>query len=563
MGISFRSFRVFRSTGKAKFSFRKYWKVFSMPRGFAILLALALFVTSLTPGGESLAFELVPKSPDVKGVGRELKGGGLDLHYYKFGSKYGFINKNGDMVISPSYDLVDNFTEFGLAKVLTGTGIGVIDVKNDYLIVPILRDVQILNLEDKLVLLGKNYDWWGKLSPVGEWIIKPRFHKLTNLGHGFFRAEYQGKSALFNNEGELLTGILYDSLKNLSKMPDGSYLLTFGLDGKEGIMDGKGKVIISPRFDSIAPGFDENGKFIMRVDGKMGVLDLSDKWVIEPNFYNITYNKEEKRFWVMENKFTHSSYYYDLDGKRIGPIPTDKIWSELKDYPFELAECFPTVNDKKYGYCNSKGKIVIPAVYDRAWLFSPAGLARIQIKDKYGFVDPAGKLVVPAQYEDAGDYFISGVAPVKKGGLWGLLDKKGSFVLEPSMDEPPVEAFENAYFIKIKGKYGLMDSQGKVLREADLADHRSFRESGYVWVKKDDLWGLMDKAGKFFLEPVYQDVGDYSENHMAAAIYQNKFSIIDELGVKVAYTVKECGRDVVKNKSGAVAYPKDFSCSET
>jgi hypothetical protein len=539
----------------------KFWEAFPMPRGFLLFFALLLCLPLLFLERGLTAFELVPKTPDVKGTGSELKGGGDDLHYYKFGPKYGFINKEGAMVINPSYNGVDNFTEFGLAKVLTGTGMGVVDSKDNFLVKPILSDVQILNLEDRLVLLGKNYDWWGKISPTGEWVIKPRFHKLTNLGHGFFRAEYQGKSALFDNKGELLTDIAYDSLKNLSKMPDGSFLLTFGQGGKEGIMDGKGKVVISPRFDSISPGFDENGKFIMRVGDNMGVLDISDKWVIEPNFHYISYDKEGKVFWVMETKFTDSYYYYSLDGKKIGPIPPDKIWSELKGYPFELANCFPTKDDKKFGYCNAQGKMVINAVYDMAWLFSPVGLARVLLKDKFGFVDPKGKVAVPIEYEDAKDFYPGGAAPVKKGGLWGLLNTKGAFIIKPSMDEAPEEAFENAYFIKIDGKYGLINSEGVILRETDLEDHKAYRESGYAWVKKGDLWGLMDKTGKFFLEPTYQEVGDYSDNHMAPAFFQDKFAVIDELGVKLAHTASECGREVVKDKKGNVTYPKDFSCA--
>ncbi|MDR2349571.1 MAG: WG repeat-containing protein, partial [Deltaproteobacteria bacterium] len=300
-----------------------------MGRISAVLLLCSVLAVALAFGvGDAAARELVPKVPDVAGPGKPLPGKGDDLHYYKFGSKYGFISRAGKMVIPPEYLGADNFTGFGLAKVKTPSGIGVIDAENRFLILPELADVQILNQDDGPVLLGKHHNWWGKLSNRGEWLVKPGFHMLTDLGHGVYGAEYEGRSALFDDRGRFLTERIYDGFGRLTPGPNGSLLMTFTLNGKQGIMDSTGKVVISPRFESISPGFDENGKFVMRIDGLAGVLDISDKWIIEPKFYNIEYKKEDDRFWVMENKFVSSYFYHDMDGKRIGPVPQEKIWEE-------------------------------------------------------------------------------------------------------------------------------------------------------------------------------------------------------------------------------------------
>jgi hypothetical protein len=428
------------------------------------------------------------------------------------------------------------------------------------LLLPLLSNIEVLDHDGKPVILGMYYNWWGKLSAGGKWLVKPRFHQLVYLGDGFYKAKYQGKVALFNEEGQFLTETIYEDLKDLVKRPDGSYLLTFRLDGKEGIMDGTGKVIIAPRFESITPGFNEKGHYIMNIDGKAGVLDLNDTWIIEPKYFNITFNEEDQMFWVMESVLLKDYYFHDLTGKRVGPIPKERIWKDVNDLPFKLVGCFQSEQQNKHGFCDPTGEMVIKAEYDDLTNFSPVGLALVKKGGKFGFIDPQGKVVVPIEYEDASGFAENGRAFVKKGGKWGIIDKTGKFIVEPNLDMAPVVIDERSYFVKKGGKFGLIDLDGKYLHDAELDNLRTFRESGYAWVQMGQLWGLIDHQGAWVLKPTYNYVGDYTSGHMAPALFEGRFAVIDENGGLIAHTAVECEREVILDKAGKPSWPENFSC---
>ncbi|MDR2460177.1 MAG: WG repeat-containing protein, partial [Deltaproteobacteria bacterium] len=82
-----------------------------------LLIILGLIGVAIASYPAFASFELVPQEPDVAGPGKAGLKGGEDYHFYKFGSKYGYVDKLGKMVIVPSFDNAKNFDSFGLAKV--------------------------------------------------------------------------------------------------------------------------------------------------------------------------------------------------------------------------------------------------------------------------------------------------------------------------------------------------------------------------------------------------------------------------------------------------------------
>ena len=82
-----------------------------------------------------------------------------------------------------------------------------------------------------------------------------------------------------------------------------------------------------------------------------------------------------------------------------------------------------------------QGKIVIEPTYEDAEIFSKDGLAPIKNK-KWGFINESGKLVIPTQYDitaggvfgifkDDEKGFVNGIARVKNEKRWGFLKTDG------------------------------------------------------------------------------------------------------------------------------------------
>ena len=70
----------------------------------------------------------------------------------------------------------------------------------------------------------------------------------------------------------------------------------------------------------------------------------------------------------------------------------------------------PVMKDKKWGYINTKGEVVISLQYKDAEIFSEDGLAPVKVSKLWGFVNAKGDMVI------ADDYVISvgGFAIFKK-----------------------------------------------------------------------------------------------------------------------------------------------------
>ena len=79
--------------------------------------------------------------------------------------------------------------------------------------------------------------------------------------------------------------------------------------------------------------------------------------------------------------------------------------------------------NKKFGFIDKTGKVVIPPIYDLAWHFSE-GLAGVEKNGKRGFVDKTGKVVIPLIYDSAYS-FSEGLAVVGKNGKWEFSGETG------------------------------------------------------------------------------------------------------------------------------------------
>ena len=125
---------------------------------------------------------------------------------------------------------------------------------------------------------------------------------------------------------------------------------------------------------------------------------------------------------------------------------------------------------QKWGYLNSKGKTIIPFIYDSAEDFSE-GLAAVSKGEyensKHGFIDKTGKTVIPFNYDYTGN-FSEGLATIRKGsqetGKYGVIDKNGKTIVAPKYDGYIAEFSEGMAAVHNKQeKYGFIDRSGKLV----------------------------------------------------------------------------------------------------
>jgi hypothetical protein len=184
-------------------------------------------------------------------------------------------------------------------------------------------------------------------------------------------------------------------------------LTPFEADGKWGYKDVQGKVAIEPRF-VLAQEFSPRGIAAVVDETGWAYIDGEGKVVIRP--------------FVVDN----------------GP-----------DYFSEGMARFAV--DRKFGFFDESGKVIIKPQFDFAFPFSERRAAvcegcreeaegehRVVTGGKWGFINQKGAIVVPLKFERA-ENFQESKARVKLGGQWRYVDGKGKLIEQPSIGSATME----------------------------------------------------------------------------------------------------------------------------
>jgi hypothetical protein len=192
----------------------------------------------------------------------------------------------------------------------------------------------------------------------------------------------------------------------------------------------------------------------------------------------------------------------------------------------------------KWGYINTKGKMVIAPQFDFARDFYE-GLAGVKIGGKWGYIDKAGKMVIAPQ-SGFGYAFSEGRARVYVDKKWGFIDKTGKMVIAPQFKQAFDFDGQRAYVDPGTWKWGFIDPAGTMVIPAQFEDEdryvsRFSEQLSAVGV--DDKWGYIDKTGKFVIAPQFHQTMHFSEH--LAMVKGDKWGYIDLTGKMVIAVPKD------------------------
>jgi hypothetical protein len=202
---------------------------------------------------------------------------------------------------------------------------------------------------------------------------------------------------------------------------------------------------------------------------------------------------------------------------------------------------------EKYGFMDSKCRMVIPAQYSEAFEFSQ-GLAAVKVGTQWGYIDKDGAVAIPPRFAGAFE-FSDGLASVRlfeDSSLWGFIDRAGNVVIEPQFGMPLffseglVEGYgseENVLNVPI----GYVNSDGKyAIRFERPGDEIEFLEGfseGLAAVSirprlpdggnGPAVWGYLNHSGKWSILPSYMAAGDFHEG-LAAVMKDKLWGYIDK-----------------------------------
>lgn len=381
-----------------------------------------------------------------------------------------------------------------------------------------LKEEQIEKV-DLYPFLDESTGLYGYMNSKCETIIEPQFEGAGDFSYtdGFAIVSDENYSMNYiNEEGEyLLDGFRYENIgyptAGLMTFTDETY--TFG------VIDLEGNMILPQEYQSINVYMD--GYMVVCKDGKYGMTDGKGEIIVEPEYDQV--------LWSSSGIIIQSGDKYgvlDKKGKKVLPLKFEEIYV-LND------ELIAVKNKRgKYGMYNFKGKKLSDHVYD---YMNGYGRSVIEVsKDgKWGYLNKDGKVIIDIKYKQLDiNVLDSQYVQIKIDEKYGIMDIKGEFLLEPKYDciFPGVNddgTLNKKCFIVTEGnKRSLIDKTGKVLRE-DIYDG--------VMIYEDFILGSNNEYDFIMLDLEGNDIGKYKYLQAGGEYMLVKDSEEEVLGYVVDY----------------------------
>lgn len=415
---------------------------------------------------------------------------------------------------------------------------------------------------------------WGVIDNEGTPIIEPTYDEIVvvpNKHKDIFICVYDVnyenntyKTKVLNKSGkEILEKYnLVEAIEN-SKENEVWYeddILRFEKDGKYGLINFKGKEVLSPEYSNIYALSGTEKSIVIEKDGKKGIFTtVSNEIVIEPKYDEIiSINNNNENGYIVKN--SENKYGIMSNDKK---IILDLKYDEIKN--LESKDYVVVKENNVLKIINKQGQTIIETGFDSIEKINSDEF--IIIKDgKYGVLDKSGNTVLPNEYEDIKpsitSYYIA-----KKNGKYGIVSsadnsakidfeyeninyiKEADFfeaeksdyttdlinrdfkkelesviISDLNMDDGYIRVRKDSeykyynfkfeektnievltgntlFLVKENGKYGYVNKNNEKIVDCIYDDAKEQNEFGYSAVKKDGKWGVLKADGTVILEP--------------------------------------------------------------
>ena len=211
--------------------------------------------------------------------------------------------------------------------------------------------------------------------------------KIYTLNSEYYFAKkdyYHG--ALVNKYAELVTDYEYSSMYPIT----GTNLFIVGKDGKDGVIDNSGKIVIEIKYKYISSGL-AHGLLKFELKNKYGLMDYSGKILVEPTYSHMGFSSNENRIAVCKR---NDCGYLDTLGNVAIPLT---FGSSASSFSEGLA--FIDIDGWNFGYIDTSGNVIIDGIYGyNSYGDFKNGRALAQKGKKYGYINKKGEAIVPFQY---------------------------------------------------------------------------------------------------------------------------------------------------------------------
>lgn len=491
-------------------------------------------------------------------------------------NKYGVINKNGDIVVDPVYDVVEIPNASKPVFICKGnydqnSGEYNIQVFNDkkepilyqyYTVEAIkLNNVESNGNYEKSVLKYKSDNKYGLIDFSGNKITDAIYDSIEgfNYREGILLVKKSDKYGIINIKGASIIKPKYDEIlcdeyyTTDSKYDKSGYIVGTKTDKgmRYGYIDGiKRKQILKNEYNDIyriTDKIDDNNIYLVAFkDGKAGVYQNKKK-IINNEYEDILYDANNDLLTLQK---TSKQGVSKFDGTTIIPIEYDNIFfageyinaqkgdkidiynfdgtkenseyisrKSVADKKYEIV----STSDDKYKIINNENNKVIDDNYQYVqYLFK--NYFSVTKDNKYGIIDSDGNTILDFKYNIVRLLENSNVIQVidDKSNI-ELLDENLKSIIK--IKDANIYTYDNYFKVYSDDSVQYFDKSGKKLESKDV-----FPNNKLFAYNERNKWGFKDKDGNIVVKPIYDMVTEFNEYGYAGIKSKNKWGSINENG---------------------------------
>ena len=308
-----------------------------------------------------------------------------DIIDAKKDGKWGLLDRKGNVVVPCEYDGEGFGWTENMASVILDGKCGFVDMETSELVIPCTY-INVGMFHDGLAFLQKG-ERYGYIDKTGKVVIPFLYDHAYDFHEGLAKVHKKGGYGFINTIGELIIPCIYDDADFFQQG-----FAVVKKKGKLGLINRKGEEVIPCNYKSLRKNPLYDFLIAKNDDGKCGIINKNNEELL-PFIYDgggfgssvltegIAYIKKNKKYGFVDSK---------------GKLITDCIYNGFLQ---KNKEGFIKVQkDGKYVMINAEGKEI-----DGNYKFHE-GLAKIVKNKKYGFVNTQGEEVVPCIYDYADDF---------------------------------------------------------------------------------------------------------------------------------------------------------------
>ena len=244
-------------------------------------------------------------------------------------------------------------------------------------------------------------------------------------------------------------------------------------------------------------------------------------------------------------------------------------YDEARIFTFGLA---PVSKNKKWGFIDETGKLVIPILYDSVEYFTQNGLSAVKRNGKSGFIDKQGHEIIPVIYEMVKGEQLDDIVIVRKNYKWAFFDNFGKQLTDFLYNDVQRawKGDDTTFFgngpasVKIKGKYIFLDKNLQpAFANLTLDSATSFDSNRNAIVMKDEKFGILKNDGKFVIPIQYTAIENYNSNgnpnpNFYLLTKGNRYALLNSELRKVAESAEDSFNITFSNKKKYISF-KNFN----